>query len=542
MTRGRAPTQDSLTRAAWTLTGRVQDPRSRSNRPTPRFGRLIGSRRWPRRVLIAVNILVALCIVGTASAYGYVQWRLDQIHREHISNLAGGVAGGQPFTMLIVGSDSRSALANNADNKQFGGSSATPGQRSDTIILARVAPATRQIMLLSIPRDLWVNIPGHGDDRINSAFDTGANLLVQTIQADLGIAVNHYVEVNFDTFRDVSNAVGGVSFYFPTPAKDAYSLLNVARAGCVALSGDQALAFVRSRHYEYYLNGSWHFEAESDLARIQRQQAFIKKMIKKAEGEFTNPLAINDIISGVTKNLTVDSGFSSSLLLSLAKEFRSIDASAIPTITLPNYAYTTAGGADVLGLQQPQAAQAIAAFNAFGNAPPPSPTTTHPSTPTTGHKTSTPSTTAAPPVSVAPSSVSIEVVNGTGVVGQAKTLASLLSGYGYNTKSLTTSPGYSHPMTEILYGPASLDAARQLATQIPGGATLTASSTLPAAYNLEVISGTSFSTAESGSSPAPSAAGSGSSASTAPTTTVPGTNASGYSLPGLPAGEAAPNC
>ena len=85
--------------------------------------------------------------------------------------------------------------------------------------------------MLSIPRDLWGNIPGQGQNRINSAFDTGANLLVQTIQADLGIPVNHYVEVNFDTFRDISNAVGGVNFYFPTPAKDAYSLLNITQAG-----------------------------------------------------------------------------------------------------------------------------------------------------------------------------------------------------------------------------------------------------------------------------------------------------------------------
>ena len=326
-------------------------------------------------------MLVALCLIGTASAYGYVQWRLDQIHREKISDLTNGSAGssgsrgsssgGAPFTMLIVGSDSRAALS---DAAEFGGAANVGGQRSDTIILARVVPATRQIMLLSIPRDLWVNIPGQGDNRINSAFDTSANLLVETIQQDIGIPINHYMEVNFDTFRDISDAVGGVSFYFPTPARDAYSGLNVTQAGCTTLIGPSALAFVRSRHYQYYENGYWQDEAASDLARIQRQQAFIKKLLDKAEGEFTNPIALNNVISGVTKNLTVDSGFSNSMILDLARDFRSINAASIPTLTLPNYNFTTSGGAEVLGIQQPQASQTIAAFKTFGTAPRPPPT------------------------------------------------------------------------------------------------------------------------------------------------------------------------
>ena len=171
-------------------------------------------------------------------------------------------------------------------------------------------------------------------------------------------------------------------------------MLNIPAAGCYNLTGAQALAFVRSRHYEYYQDGEWQFEAESDLARIQRQQAFIKKMIEKAETEFTNPIAINAVIGGVTKNLTVDSGFSSGLMLSLAADFHSMSVSGIPNVTLPTYGFTTSGGAEVLGLQQPQAAQTIASFLAFGK-PVPKPATTKKSTNTL------------PPVTVAPKSVSI---------------------------------------------------------------------------------------------------------------------------------------
>lgn len=493
----------------------------------------MGRRRWPRRALIGINVIVALCLVGAASAYGYVQWRLDQVHREHLSNLT-GTGGGKPFTLLIVGSDTRSALAKNADNQQFGGTANAPGQRSDTIMVARVAPATHQIELMSIPRDLWVNLPGHGTDRINSAFDTGANLLIQTIQQDLGIPINHFVEVDFDTFRAVTDAVGGVKFYFPTPARDPYSLLNVPKAGCVLLTGDQALGFVRSRHYQYYENGYWHSQAESDLARVQRQQAFIKKMIKKAETEFTNPVALNNVIGGLTKNLTVDSHFSNSLMLSLAQDFHSIDASGIPSLTLPNYPFTTAGGAQVLGLQQPQAAQTIAAFNNFGNAPPPTPSTQAPSS----SKTKTPA------VTVPPSSVSVEVANGTGVNGQAGALSQLLQKAGYHTTVNETSAGSSDPTTRILYAPDASTAAHQLAAEIPGGATTTESSALtPTPYSVEVITGASYTNAANSSSSSSSSSSSPSTSSpTTTASTVPGTNPDTYALPGMPAGQTPPPC
>ena len=490
--------------------------------PTGPLG-LATARHWPRRALIGVNVLVALCLVVAVSAFGYVQWRLNQIHREQLSQLA-SIGGGKPFTMLIVGSDTRAGLANNSsNNSRFGGGSATPGQRSDTIILARVAPETRQLMLMSIPRDLWVPIPGHGSNRINSAFDTGPNLLIQTIETDLHIPVNHYVEVNFDTFRDIADAVGGVKFYFPTPARDAYSLLNVPQAGCTLLTGNQALGFVRSRHYEYYKNGSWHYEAESDLARVQRQQAFIKKMIKKAEGEFTNPVALNNVIAGVTKNLTVDSGFSNSDLLTLAKDFRSINASGIPSLTLPNYPFTTSGGAEVLGLQEPQAAQTIAAFNSFGNSPPPS-----------APKTTTPDT-------VDPASINVVVANGTGTPGQAAQLAHVLSGKGYHATDTTATPGYDHPRTQILDTSSSEKAAKQVDSAVPGGGDLVKVASLSSPYSVEVVSGLSYTNAANGAGSSSTATKSA--PTTAPPTTVPGTNASTYTLPGSPPGFVPPaNC
>jgi LCP family protein required for cell wall assembly len=486
-------------------------------------------RRWPRRLLIGVNLVIFVCLVGAASVVGYVQYRFGQINTVSIRALrdGGSTPATQPFTMLVVGSDSRALTG--ANDAEFGSETETPGQRSDTILLVRVVPASHSLSILSIPRDLWVPIQGMGTQRINASFNNGANLLVSTIQSDLGIPIDHYVEVNFDTFRQITDAVGGVKFYFPTPAKDDYSLLSVPQAGCVNLTGDQALAFVRSRHYEYYQDGEWNFEAESDLARIQRQQAFIKKMIRKAETEFTNPLALNGIIGAVTKNLTVDQGFTTSFMLSLAKQLRTVDPATIPSETLPTY-NETIDGAEVLGIQQPQASQMIAAFNSLGTTS----ATSGSGSSTTAAGSASPST-----ATVAPSSIAVEVANGSGVTGQAAQAVSDLSGLGFDA-TVDTTPGNGFSANVIRYAPDSEAKAAQLSRVLAGGASLQEDNALAATpYDLELITGSSY------NGVAADASGSaGSPATTAPATTpttAPSTPpVTQYVLPGTPPGQQPP--
>ena len=297
-------------------------------------------------MLIGVNVLTALAIIGAGTAYGYVQWRLGQIKRIPVVDLRPVGHSSQspktptvstpPFTLLVIGSDSRAISGGAA----FGGTADVQGQRSDSIILVRVAPQTRSLALLSIPRDTLVPIPGYGTTRINTAFNSGTpSLLVTVLDQDFGIQVNHVAVFNFDTFQALADAVGGVQQYFPAPAKDINAALNIPTAGCTNLTGAQALAFVRSREYEYYLNGQWNYQLypESDLARIQRQQAFFKSLAKKAKKVApTNLITLNNVIGAVTKNLTVDNGFSNSLILSLAKDYRSANLSTIPSIPIPS--------------------------------------------------------------------------------------------------------------------------------------------------------------------------------------------------------------
>jgi LCP family protein required for cell wall assembly len=451
-------------------------------------------------VLITANVATALAIIVALSAYGYVQWRLGEIKRiavpglhtqGHSSQSKSDGSSIAPFTLLVIGTDTR----NIAGGSQFGqqaGSSAVEGQRSDSIILVRVVPKSRSLALLSIPRDTLVPIPGYGTTRINTAFNSGSpSLLVQVLDQDFGIEVNHVAVFNFDTFEAVANAVGGVSQYFPTPAKDENSLFTVLKTGCVNLSGNEALGFVRSREYQYYLDGEWHYQLypESDLARIQRQQAFFKALARKAEKVApTNPLVLNGVIAGITKNLTLDSHFGNSLLLSLAEDFRSANLS-----TIPSYTYPTQNSTAVPGALDPETQQGQAEIQQWL-------TVGHTTTPATNK----PATSATPPVTtVSPSSVSVQIENGSGVGGQAARAGQDLQGLGYKTTVSGDASNFGLSTTEIEYAPDALAAARQVQSQLVSSANLIEDRALtPTPYNLLVITGSNYSGVIGGSSSA----------------------------------------
>lgn len=475
-------------------------------------------------MLIAVNVVVAMMLIATGTVYGYFNWRFSQIRKIVIPSIKGSsTPPGAPMTILVVGSDTR-ANDKGTDSKQFGSTSSVGGQRSDTLMLVHVDPASATATVMSIPRDLWVPIPGKSfSERINTTFDSGPDLLVQAIKQDLGIGIDHYVEVDFQSFREVVNAVGGVKEYFPTPARDAYSLLNIPNPGCYNMSGDMALSFVRARHYEYKVNGRWVFEAESDLARIKRQQSFIKKMIGKAQSSgLTNPIALNNIIGGVTKNLTLDNGFSQSLLLSLGKRFRGLSPDSLPTATLPTTP-ATIGGADVLLLQQPQARQAIADFLSTGHAA--TTTTTNGSTPGSSSN-------------VAPSTVRVAVLNGTGRSGEATKAGNDLARQGFVVTSTHSANNFNYPSPVIRYLPGNEAKAQLLASAVQGGSQLQVDSSLQGA-DVELITGQSY----QGINALPVAGATGANATTA--TTGPG-NATPptttYELPGTPSGFVPPRC
>lgn len=345
-------------------------------------------------------VVLALLTVGTS--YVYVQYRFNQVAKVTVKHLKPAPAG-QPFNVLLIGSDSRSGEST-ADAAHFGSATINAGQRSDVVKIVHIVPATGQASVLSIPRDTMVTVAGNTSsigkyDRINATYDVGPDQLVQTIEANFGIPIEHVVQVNFAGLRGAVDAIGGINVNFPYPAKDAYTGLNVTQPGCQMLNGGYSLALARSRHYEYERNGYWQFDGTSDFGRIQRQNAFLRAVINQAEAKY-NPLTLNAFIGSVVQGVTVDSTFSVGDLISLARQFHTFSSQSLATATLPTYdAYSSEFGylGAVLYVQQPQANQVITQFlgqppdAAF--TPPPGPygvvpttttTTTVPSTPSTG--------------------------------------------------------------------------------------------------------------------------------------------------------------
>ena len=326
--------------------------------------------------------MVLLAGLLVVAGLAYARYRFDQIKKVHAKHLVAQAPAGKPFNILIVGSDSRAFVTNATQQKAFGSPALQAGQRSDVTMIARIVPATKQVWILSIPRDLWVDIPGDvpgvsGMNRINTAFNNGPDLLIQTIEQDLHIPINHYVSVNFNGFQSMVDALGGITMDFPMPLKDSYSGLKVNTTGCQVVPGTTALELVRSRHLYYLKDGYWQYDGQSDFSRIQRQDLFFRAVLAKLNGSITNPLAVNGFIGAAVHNLTIDDTLGESNLVSLATELHGLASENLHTQTLPTFGYTTAGGAQVLGEAQPYASQMLFQFNLVGLKPAAPTTTTH---------------------------------------------------------------------------------------------------------------------------------------------------------------------
>ncbi len=366
--------------------------------PRRRWRRKKRARRtWPERILLAAVIVVVLAIVGMGVGYGYVKYRFDQVTKVAVKHLK-VAAVGQPFNMLVIGSDSR-ANDSSSDVAHLGPT--TGGQRSDVVKIVHVDPATGQIRVLSIPRDTVVTVAGDTSqigqyNRINSTYNTGPDQLVQTIEADFGIPISHVVQVNFEGFRGAVDAIGGINLNFPVPAKDDYTGLNITQAGCQHLNGGYSLAVARSRHYQYFQDGYWQTDGTSDFGRIQRQNAFMKALITQAESRY-NPLTINAFIGAVVQGVTIDNTFTTAGLIDLAQEFHAFSSSSLATATLPTYSdlnsSTFADLGDVLYVQQPDAQETITQFLGqppeTASTPPPDPDGNPTTVPTTVPATGT---------------------------------------------------------------------------------------------------------------------------------------------------------
>ena len=221
-------------------------------------------------------------------------------------------------------------------------------------MIIRVDPSSGRMAVLSFPRDLYVTIADTGNRaRINSAYRRDEpQRLIDTIYENFGIGIDHFIQVDFCTFKTLVDAVGGVTVPFEFAARDPNTGLNVPAPGCFTFDGDHALAYVRSRKYEYEYpvgSGEWHDDGSSDLGRISRQQDFLRRTLSSvlSEGLLSPSVARGLIASATGGDVVTDKGLSPAKLLEFAGVLRDVEPGAIPTYQIESVPREV-GGAPVL--------------------------------------------------------------------------------------------------------------------------------------------------------------------------------------------------
>lgn len=278
-------------------------------------------RRWGR---VAVQVSVGVLALLVFAAAGLL-WRLtdsvtSSVHTVSVGALPPAPAdpNGRPMTVLLIGSDLR------AGNDATDG---VTGQRADAIMLIRFNAARTKIDVMSIPRDSWVSIPGHGTQKINASLNWGPGMVVQTVTSLTGIQVDHVMVMDFGGVRDLTTALGGVTVVNEHATTDPRTGTHFD-AGPITLSGDQALTFVRQR---YGLpNG--------DFDRIAHQQQLVAAIGQKVKGEdlVANPLLGANIVQIVARNLTVDAGMTPNLMTQLLVDIVATPPDGVHFYTAPS--------------------------------------------------------------------------------------------------------------------------------------------------------------------------------------------------------------
>ena len=473
------------------------------------------ARSWLRAAAVAggVFLTVAAVVAGT------VVVRFRSIQREHfrVGTLAEAERG-EPKNFLVVGTDSRRFVDGAADAASFGTAEQVGGAHADTILLVRTFPDLDRVAMLSLPRDLVLDIAGTGrQDRINTALQGGPDRLARTIAENLGVPVNHFVEVDFRGFRALVDAIGGVTVNVPAPARDWDDQkqvnptgLEIGRAGCVELGGQQALAWVRSRHYQELVDGVWRSDPAGDLSRTTRQQEFIRQTVGQSVARgLRNPARLNALIEVAMDNVTLDDQLGFRDLATLSRQFRDIGAQSLQGYALPTTPAQTADGADVLRLDGPSAEPVLDVFR--------------------GRTTST--------AALVPSAVRVQVIQEPGRSGAADAAAFRLAAAGFVVEP-TTPSGARTTRTVIEHAAGGEAKAELLRSRLAGPAELRVSGSVQGIDAVLTIGRDWRGVADT--APAPGSA-------TAPPTTAPttaprtgGAHAAGTPSPTTAAPAAAP--
>ncbi|MET0134695.1 MAG: LCP family protein [Kibdelosporangium sp.] len=318
---------------------------------------------WWRRVLILTCTLLAVVVLTIT---GVVYVLSDQLIRnvDRIPSVFASLDPGQRpprsadpteqgTTFLLAGSDSLAAEPTTgtdaAEHAEF-----QPGaQRSDVIMLMRFNAALTRAVVVSIPRDSWVPVPGHGQAKINAAFSYGGPaLLVQTVEALTRTRIDHYASVDFAGFEAMIDAVDGIDVTIARPTS--FGTLHF-HAGVNHLDGGQALAYVRQRKHL----------PRGDLDRVQRQQNAMRALLAKvgATTPLADPISLYQLVDAMSRSIDVDDTLTDSDLRSLAFGLRNLQGGQVTFLTAPVSGLGREGNQSVVYLDAGRTPALWQAFN-----------------------------------------------------------------------------------------------------------------------------------------------------------------------------------
>jgi LCP family protein required for cell wall assembly len=244
------------------------------------------------------------------------------------------------MNILLVGSDNRNGLTRDQIRELWvGGTEVAAGSRSDTMLLVHISKDRDSAVIISLPRDSLVTIPEHvssldktkmvpaRQNKLNAAFSFGgAPLLIETLEGETGLRIDHYIEINFLGFTNIIDALGGIDVCVKKDIDDSKSDLQLS-AGLQTLDGIQALKYVRTRA----------FDGQGDIGRMKRQQEFMSAVLQKATstGTLLNPIKLVSFFNAAIKTVTTDNEFNKNDLLTLGKQLKNLSADRVRTLTVP---------------------------------------------------------------------------------------------------------------------------------------------------------------------------------------------------------------
>lgn len=314
-------------------------------------------RRSGWRIALVCGLAVVLALtLGTVGAALWLRHKISS-EIETIDDPFAGLAtrapeptpagGAQaPVNILVLGSDSRIS-PNDPAHWEAG------AQRTDALMIVQVSGDRQHVSVMSVPRDSWVQIPGHGENKINAAYSFGGpTLTIQTVEQLTGIHINHFVIANFESFAALTDEIGGVDLNLATDQTLAGTPFT---AGRQHLTGAQALAYVRER--KSLPNG--------DFDRVQRQQAWMRAIVAQVFSNDTlrSPSKLYGLLTAVTATMAVDESFTVDEMQSLALSLKDVRSSAIAYMTAPTTGTGTSADGQSIVLLDAAADEAL--FDAF---------------------------------------------------------------------------------------------------------------------------------------------------------------------------------